>query len=304
MPLNTLPSGLSTIFSGGLVSTAKRMISEIANMPIIIGIMPMPPSISMLPNVKRGKPAGLPRPTQATSRPSSSDTKPFSGRSDVMNTAQVSPSSTSQKYSNELNFSANSASVGAATISTAVPNSPPIAEKTRPAPSASLGLALLASSRTLRRYTPPTPACRACASGSPGMSPEKIAIAVAVTIAAIAGMGAMKNVTGTSSAVAIVAVSPGTAPTNRPNSDAASITPDVVRIEYQRERLRPGRSSSRRSRDSARAITTRCPAAGPTAAAPSAACRTRSGCTSVTTMRQRHDPSRAARRTPRTARAR
>ena len=34
----------------------------------------------------------------------------------------------------------------------------------------------------------------------------------------------MKKVTGTSSAVAIVAVSPGTAPTNRPNSDAASIT--------------------------------------------------------------------------------
>src|SRR5881227_1790162 len=58
----------------------------------------------------------------------------------------------------------------------------------------------------------------------PGISPEKIAIAVAVTIAAIAGIGAMKNVTGTSSAVAIVAVSPGTAPTNRPNSDAPSIT--------------------------------------------------------------------------------
>src|SRR5260221_10686113 len=58
----------------------------------------------------------------------------------------------------------------------------------------------------------------------PGMSPEKIAIAVAVTIAAMAGMGAMKNVTGTSSAVAIVAVNPGTAPTKRPNSDAASIT--------------------------------------------------------------------------------
>src|SRR6476661_4041218 len=58
----------------------------------------------------------------------------------------------------------------------------------------------------------------------PGISPEKMAIAVAVTIAAIAGTGAMKKVTGTSSAVAIVAVSPGTAPTNRPKSDAASIT--------------------------------------------------------------------------------
>src|SRR5438067_12184439 len=61
-------------------------------------------------------------------------------------------------------------------------------------------------------------------SRQPGMSPEKIAIAVAVTIAAIAGIGGMKNVTGTRSAVAIVAVRPGTAPTNRPNSDAPSIT--------------------------------------------------------------------------------
>src|SRR2546427_8923924 len=58
----------------------------------------------------------------------------------------------------------------------------------------------------------------------PGMLPEKIAIAVAVTMAAIAGIGAMKNVTGTSKAVAMVAVSPGTAPTNSPNNDAISIT--------------------------------------------------------------------------------
>ena len=34
----------------------------------------------------------------------------------------------------------------------------------------------------------------------------------------------MKKVTGTSSAVAIVAVNPGTAPTNRPNSDAPIMT--------------------------------------------------------------------------------
>ena len=62
------------------------------------------------------------------------------------------------------------------------------------------------------------------------MSPEKIAIAVAVTIVAIAGMGSMKNVTGTSSAVAIVAVRPGTAPTNRPNSDANSIGHSVFAL--------------------------------------------------------------------------
>src|SRR6188508_2443443 len=116
MPLNTLPSGWSTILSGGLVSTAKRMISEMANMPIMSGIMPSPPIISVLPNVKRGNAAGLLSPTQAIRRPSSSETNPLSGRSDVMNTAQVRPSSTSQKYSYEENLSANSASVGAATI--------------------------------------------------------------------------------------------------------------------------------------------------------------------------------------------
>jgi hypothetical protein len=109
------------------------MISDTANMPIIVGIRPMPPSSSALPKVKRGNAAGLPSPTHATSSPSNSV---------EMNTAQVSPSRTSQKYSNELNFSANSASAGAATISTAVPNRPPTAENTRPAPSATSAMPL------------------------------------------------------------------------------------------------------------------------------------------------------------------
>ena len=59
---------------------------------------------------------------------------------------------------------------------------------------------------------------------APGMSPEKIAIAVAVTMAATAGTGGMKKVIGTSSAVAMVAVRPGMAPTNRPNSAEHKIT--------------------------------------------------------------------------------
>src|SRR5204862_3019858 len=85
-------------------------------------------------------------------------------------------------------------------------------------------------------------------SRQPGMSPEKIAIAVAVTIAAIAGIGGMKNVTGTSSAVAIVAVSPGTAPTNRPNSDAPSMTSTLYGSKTRRNAsahaglMRPPRS--------------------------------------------------------------
>ena len=59
------------------------------------------------------------------------------------------------------------------------------------------------------------------------MSPAKIAIAVAVTIDAIAGTGSMKKVTGTRSAVAMVAVSPGTAPTKRPNTAEPRITPST-----------------------------------------------------------------------------
>jgi hypothetical protein len=59
---------------------------------------------------------------------------------------------------------------------------------------------------------------------APGISPEKIAIAVAVTMAATAGTGGMKKVIGTSSAVAMVAVRPGIQPTNKPNSAEQKIT--------------------------------------------------------------------------------
>ena len=58
---------------------------------------------------------------------------------------------------------------------------------------------------------------------APGRSPAKIAMAVVVTMAASAGTGSMKKVTGTSSAVAMVAVSPGIAPTNRPNAEASAM---------------------------------------------------------------------------------
>jgi hypothetical protein len=51
-----------------------------------------------------------------------------------------------------------------------------------------------------------------------------MAIAVAVTMAATAGIGGMKKVTGTSKAVAMVAVKPGTDPTNNPYKEASTIT--------------------------------------------------------------------------------
>ena len=107
--------------------------------------------------------------------------------------------------------------------STTVPKSPPITLNTRPAPSA-----VSASPFFVIAYASSVYAADAGVPGmrtrQPGISPEKIAMAVAVTMEAIAGTGGMKNVTGTSSAVAIVAVSPGTAPTNRPNAAEARMT--------------------------------------------------------------------------------
>ena len=106
-------------------------------MPIISGMSGMPPINSLLPKVQRGAPAGFSSPTHEISRPSSREITPFRGSEPAMNTAQVKPSITSQKYSNELNFSAISASAGAATMSTATPKMPPSTENTRPAPRAS-----------------------------------------------------------------------------------------------------------------------------------------------------------------------
>src|SRR4051794_710569 len=57
----------------------------------------------------------------------------------------------------------------------------------------------------------------------PGISPAKIAIAEQVTMAPIAETGDMKKVIGTRSAVAMVAVRPGTAPTNKPNRAASTM---------------------------------------------------------------------------------
>src|SRR5690606_9178542 len=56
---------------------------------------------------------------------------------------------------------------------------------------------------------------------APGISPAKIAMAEHATIAPTAAVGSMKNVSGTSMAVAMVAVRPGIAPTKRPNMEAA-----------------------------------------------------------------------------------
>src|SRR2546429_50764 len=114
MPLNTLPMRVWAISQGWSMVATLRMISDTANMPIMIGISVRPPASSALPKVKRGNPAGLSSPTEATSRPASSETMPFSGFASARNTALARPSTTSQKYSNDENLSAISASARAA----------------------------------------------------------------------------------------------------------------------------------------------------------------------------------------------
>src|SRR5438876_766605 len=116
MPLNTLPMRVWAISQGWSMVATLRMISDTANMPIMIGISVRPPASSALPKVKRGNPAGLSSPTEATSRPASSETMPFSGFASARNTALARPSTTSQKYSKDENLSAISASAWARTV--------------------------------------------------------------------------------------------------------------------------------------------------------------------------------------------
>src|SRR5688572_8927434 len=203
------------------------MTSETANIPIITGVSWSPLISCSDPKVNLGYAAGFSNPIVAINSPSSSEIMPFSGRPGAMNTAHVSPSNTSQKYSNELNRSAMSASAGAVVTSTVVPNNPPTTENTKPAPSTSSAWPFRVIAYASSQYAADAgvPGIRRSA---PGMSPAKIAMAVAVTMQAIAGTGGMRKVTGTSSAVAMVAVNPGTAPTNSPNRADASTTPSTA----------------------------------------------------------------------------
>ncbi len=138
MPVSAPPSGPAVL----RVAATERSTSETAKRPIIAGMKLTPPISSVLPKVKRGWPAGLSRPIVPMKSPIRSETSPFIGEPAEMKTAQLSPRQTSQKYSNELNFSATSASAGAAVTRTTVPKRPPMAEKTSPAPSATSDLPL------------------------------------------------------------------------------------------------------------------------------------------------------------------
>jgi hypothetical protein len=74
-------------------------------------------------------------PTVASSSPIISEIAPLSCEPCEMITEAVRPSTATQKYSYEVNCSANSASAGAATMSTTAPTTPPITEPTSATPS-------------------------------------------------------------------------------------------------------------------------------------------------------------------------
>ena len=114
----------------------KRRISAIANIPIITGIMSIPPERSTEPKVKRGAAAGFSMPmSRRAGRAAATHGLDLRAGRDEHRAGETEQ--TSQKYSNELNWIATSASSGAEVISTIVPKRPPIAENTTPAPSAS-----------------------------------------------------------------------------------------------------------------------------------------------------------------------
>ena len=99
-PRKTLPIWrIGAASSARREPTIQRSTSPMANMPIIAGMKLTPPISSTLPKVKRGWPAVTSMPTQATSRPISSETMPLMAEPREMKAAQVRPNTASQKYS-------------------------------------------------------------------------------------------------------------------------------------------------------------------------------------------------------------
>src|SRR5690606_19209449 len=112
-------------------------------------------------------------------------------------------------------------------MSSTEPNRPPRTEATRetPSPIAPLPLRVRAKASSVYAAEDGVPGMR---SNALGMSPAKIAMADMVMIAAIAGTGSRKNVKGTSSAAARVAVMPGREPMTRPKIADRRTTRRVV----------------------------------------------------------------------------
>jgi hypothetical protein len=175
----------------------------------------MPWYSSGRPNVKRAAVCTGLRPTVENSSPSRSENAPLSAEPRETTTAHPRPITYSQKYSTTLNSVARRANGRAKRISTATPNRPPTALKKMQTPRARSYCPWRA-----RWYRSSTYAADAGVPGirtsALGMSPAEIAHASSVTTAASAASGERKYVSGTMSATAMVADSPGIDPKSVP----------------------------------------------------------------------------------------
>ena len=114
-------------------------------MPIITGIKLTPPIKSGMPKVKRGAPLIISRPTVESSKPIIKERNALTLEPIEIKIEQLSPSSASQKYSKELNWSATSANEGETKTSISVPNRPPNTEQIKFIPSVSRARPLCAN---------------------------------------------------------------------------------------------------------------------------------------------------------------
>src|SRR5690606_41608497 len=99
-----LPTALGAPSVAPVPAMTVRSTSEIAKMPIITGMKSMPASISVEPNVRRGIPAGLLRPTEDTVKPMKRLSSPRAGFEAHINTAQVRPSRENKQHTGDHNL--------------------------------------------------------------------------------------------------------------------------------------------------------------------------------------------------------
>ena len=105
---------------------AWTSISETAKRAISAGISGTPPNRFGLPKVSRVMPPTGSMPLQPSSIPSAAAIMPLSSEPPETAATQTSPNEPSAKYSTEVNSSAKSASLGAASIRTRIETNPPI----------------------------------------------------------------------------------------------------------------------------------------------------------------------------------
>src|ERR1051325_3535017 len=100
------------------------MISAVPNIPIATTTKPMPSESSGMPKVKRSTPELTSVPTRPSSRPNTTMAIALTSEPRASTVAAIRPNTISEKYSDGPNFSATSASGGAATAMIRVATQP------------------------------------------------------------------------------------------------------------------------------------------------------------------------------------